>query len=97
MPVVRIAADAGLHGHDLGLHDHPGVDLPQAHADQAEHADPGVGHVGLKPQLAVADGHDQHDQHEDDANDDPDEHPGDDSVELVLGEKGREEAGEKGV
>ena len=38
MPVVRIAADARLHGHDLGLDDHAGIDLPQAHADQAEAA-----------------------------------------------------------
>src|SRR6185437_14710880 len=38
-PGDRVGADAGLHGHDFRLHDQAGVDLPQAHPDQAEQAD----------------------------------------------------------
>ena len=56
---VRIGADAGLHGHDLGFDDRPGVHLPQAHADQAQQAHAGVGHERLKPQLAVAEEHER--------------------------------------
>ena len=60
---VRIGADARLHRHDLGLDDRAGVDLPQAHADQAQHAHMGIGHEGLQPELAVAEGHEgEHEQ-----------------------------------
>ena len=55
---MRVVADAGLHGHDLGFDDRPRVHLPQAHADQAQQAHVGVRHHGLQPQLAVAEHHD---------------------------------------
>ena len=39
-------------------------DLAQAHADQAEQAHAGVGHVGLEPHLAVGEDQEQEDQEE---------------------------------
>ena len=33
---LPLPPDARLHRHDLALHDHPGVDLAEAHADQAQ-------------------------------------------------------------
>src|SRR5262249_13855908 len=50
---VRIGAHTGLHGHDFGLNDDAGIDFAQAHANQTEQADTSVGHVGLKPELAI--------------------------------------------
>ncbi len=61
---VRIGADAGLHGHDFGLHDDARVDLPQAHSHQGQQADPGVGHVRLKPQLAIGENQKQKNEEE---------------------------------
>ena len=65
---------AGLGGGDLGINDLAGVDLPQAHTDQGEEADPRR-REGLEPQgKELADDH--HDREQDDGADgqnDPDE------------------------
>ena len=50
---LRISSDTGLQCHNLGLHDHPRIDFAEAHADQAEQADPRIRHICLKPQLAI--------------------------------------------
>ena len=59
---VRLLADARLHRHDLSLHDGPHVHPAKAHADQAQQADIGVGHVRPKPDAPII----QHDRRHDD-------------------------------
>ena len=65
---LQLRADAGLNGHDLPPHDDPLVHVAEAHADEAQQAHVGVGHVGLEPNAEVH----RKDQHRHGAQDDDD-------------------------
>ncbi len=77
------------------LHDHAGVDLAEAHADQAHQAHAGVGHVRLEPDLAIGESHNEQDQGDDDDDRADDERPDDVegrglAVAAELSEEGEE-------
>ena len=90
---LRIAADTRLQGHDAGLHNHAGIHLAEAHADQAGEADASVRHVGLEPDAAISGDRDQKEKEEDRHEEQAQIHQPAAEIGLSLGEqKHRERA-----
>jgi hypothetical protein len=62
--------------HHLGRDNHGRLDLAEAHADQAQHADVGLGHERLEPHLPV-DGGDDDEHHQQEHQNQSDDGPND--------------------
>src|SRR5690606_36483133 len=73
---------AGFDGADARKDDDARIDLPQPHADQVHHADPGAGEKSLNPQVEELG--DDEDQRQGDEHHDADDDPEDEIHDVVI-------------